>query len=186
MSVQVERWVFTADEYHRMSEAGILTEDDRVELIDGEILRMSPIGSRHIGCVNRLNALFSDRVGKLAIVSIQNLIHIDDYSEPEPDVALLKPRADFYSQSLATAEEVLLIIEVADTSVEYDRYVKLPVYARAGIPEVWIVDVPGAGVEINTEPLNGVYQQSRRAIRGEMLTPLSFPSIKVSVEDIVG
>jgi Uma2 family endonuclease len=169
-----------------MSEAGILTEDNRVELIDGEILKMSPIGSRHVGCVNRLNTLFSSRVGLLAIVSVQNPIRIDDYSEPEPDIALLKPRVDYYSQSLATAEEVLLIIEVADTSVDYDRNVKLPVYARAGISEVWIADLPGDGVEVNTEPMNGAYQKSRRAIRGEILTLEIFPTFKISVEDILG
>ena len=169
-----------------MSQAGILTEDDRVELIDGEILKMSPIGSRHVGCVNRLNTLFSSGVGQLAIVSVQNPIRIDDYSEPEPDMALLKPRGDFYSQSLATAEDVLLIIEVADTSVEYDRNVKLPVYARAGILEVWIADLPGDGVEVNTEPINGAYQKTRRASRGEILIPVSFPTFRVGVEDILG
>src|SRR5215472_11793644 len=116
MSIQVEKWTFTVDDYHRMLEAGILSEDDRVELIDGEIVKMCPIGSRHVGCVNRLNTLLVPKVGRAAIVSVQNPVVLDDYSEPEPDIALLKPRADFYSQSHATPQEVLLIIEIAETS----------------------------------------------------------------------
>lgn len=186
MSVQVERWIFTADEYHRMSEAGILLEDDRVELIDGEILKMSPIGSRHVGCVNRLNAFLSSRVGRFTIVSVQNPIRLNDYSEPQPDITLLNPRDDFYSRSLPATGDVLLIIEVADTSVEYDRNVKLSVYARAEIPEVWIVDLPGDGVEVNSKPVNGSYQSSKRAKRGELLTPKRIPDLKIRVEDILG
>ncbi|HEY7911893.1 MAG TPA: Uma2 family endonuclease, partial [Blastocatellia bacterium] len=118
MSVQVEKWVFTVDEYHRMSEAGILTEADRVELIEGEIIKMSPIGKQHAACVKRLNAILSRKVGDAAIISVQDPIRLDDYSEPEPDVALLRPRDDFYSGELPGAEDVFLIIEVADTSVE--------------------------------------------------------------------
>src|SRR5215467_3550089 len=115
MSVELQRWTFTADDYHRLAEVGILTEDDRVELIDGEIIKMSPIGSRHVACVNKLNTLLSQRVGNAGIVSVQNPIGVDEYSEPEPDIALLQPRPDFYSKSLATAGDVLLVIEVADT-----------------------------------------------------------------------
>ena len=186
MSVQVEKWVFHVDEYHKMSEAGILSEDDRVELIEGEIIKMSPIGSRHAACVKRLNALLNRRVGQAAIISVQDPIRLDDYSEPEPDIALLKFRDDFYSQSLPTADDVLLIIEVADTSVEYDRSVKLPLYARAGIPEVWLADLPGDGVEAYSEPVNGAYQKFRRAKRGEVLTPEEFPGLMLSVDEILG
>src|SRR5580704_10507425 len=132
MSVQVERRVFTVEEYHRMAEAGILSEDDRVELTDGEIIKMSPSGSRHVACVNRLNAVLTSAIGRAAIVSVQNPFAVNDYSEPQPDIVILKPRNDFYAHSLPTAQDLLLIIEVADTSLSYDRNVKVPAYARAG------------------------------------------------------
>jgi Uma2 family endonuclease len=186
MSVQVERWIFNVDEYHRMSEAGILSEDDRIELIEGEIVKMSPIGSRHIGCVNRLNTILNRTAGQLAIISVQNPILLDDYSEPEPDIALLKHRPDFYSQSLATVEDVLLIIEVADTSVEYDRNVKLPLYAKAGIPETWLANLPEDRVEAHSQPINGIYEKVRVAKRGECLSPEAIPNLVLSVEDILG
>jgi Uma2 family endonuclease len=186
MSVQLEHWIFSVDEYHRMLETGILSEDDHVELIEGEIVKMSPIGSRHVACVNRLNGLLSRKVGRDVIVSVQNPFRLDDYSEPEPDIALIKPREDFYAQSLATPSDVLLIIEVADTSVEVDRRVKIPLYARAGIPEVWLANLPEDRVEAHSETVNGVYQKVRIAKRGEVLTSESIPNLSVSVDDVVG
>jgi len=183
---QVESWVFSVDEYHRMAEAGILSEDDRVELIEGEIIKMSPIGSHHVGCVNRLNTLLNRRVGPAAIVSVQNPIRLDEYSEPEPDLALLKPRDDFYAQSLPTAGDVLLIIEVAETSVDYDRDVKLPLYARAGIPEVWLANLPDDRVEAYSQPVNGKYQTVRYAGRGESLAPECLPNLVLSVDEMLG
>lgn len=186
MSVQLEHWVFNVDEYHRMVETGILSEDDHVELIEGEIVKMSPIGSRHVACVNRLNRLLNRQVGQELIVSVQNPLRPDDYSEPEPDIALIKPRDDFYAQSLATPEDVLLRIEVADTSVELDRRVKLPLYARAGIPEVWLASLPEDRVEAHSEPVNGVYQKVRIARRGESISSESIPHLVVSVGEILG
>lgn len=186
MSVQVERWVFSVDEYHRMAEAGILSEDDRVELIEGEIFKMSPIGSLHAACVKRLNALLNRRAGHEAIVSVQDPIRLDDYSEPEPDIALLKPRADFYAQSLPTADDVLLIIEVSDTSINYDRDVKLPLYARVGIPEVWLANLPEDRVEAYSQPVSGIYQKVRYAERGESLSPERIPNLMLSVDEILG
>src|ERR671938_544657 len=141
MSVQVAKRCFSVDEYYRMGEAGILTEDDRVELIEGEIIEMSPIGSRHAACVNRLNTLLGRHLRQTAIVSVQNPIRLDAYSEPEPDVALLRPRADYYESGHPTPADALLIVEVADTSADYDRIIKLPLYAKAGIPEAWLVDL---------------------------------------------
>src|ERR1044071_4301566 len=147
MSVQVEKWVFTVDEYHRISEAGILSEDDRVELIEGEIIKMSSIGKYHAACVKRLNSVLNRRVGEYAIISVQDPIRLDDYSEPEPDIALLKLSDDYYAQQLPSAKEVLWIIEVADTSVEYDRTVKLPLYAKGEIPEAWLANIREDRVE---------------------------------------
>jgi Uma2 family endonuclease len=186
MSVQLEHWVFSVDEYHRMLETGILTEDDHVELIEGEIVKMSPIGSRHVACVNRLNGLLNRKVGQDVIVSVQNPFRLDNYSEPEPDIALIKPRDDFYAQSLATPADLLLIIEVADTSAEVDRRVKLPIYARAGIPEVWLINLPEDRVEAHAEAVNGVYQKVRILKRGESLSSESIPKLVLSVDEILG
>jgi Uma2 family endonuclease len=142
MSVQLQKHYFKVDEYYRMAEAGVFAEDARVELIDGEVIEISPIGKRQAGCVNRLNRILHRKVGDLAIVSVQNPISIDEFSEPQPDLTLLKPRADFYSNSHPTPADVMVIVEVADTTVEYDRNVKLPIYARAGVPEAWLVVLP--------------------------------------------
>jgi Uma2 family endonuclease len=186
MSVQVEKWVFTVDEYHRMSEAGILAETDRVELIEGEIVKMSPIGKYHAACVKRLNSILNRRVGEYAIVSVQDPIRLNDYSEPEPDIALLKPRDDFYAQDLPTVEDVLLIIEVADSSVEYDRNVKLPLYAKAGISETWIANLRDDGIEVCSQPANGAYQKVRFTNRDEAISPEALPNLVITVEEILG
>ena len=113
MSVQTARRLFNTEEYHRMAAAGILCEDDRVELLQGEIVEMSPIGSRHVACVNRLTQRFSTLLGKRAIVSVQNPVLLGEFSEPEPDLALLRWRDDFYGEALPRAEDVLLLVEVA-------------------------------------------------------------------------
>lgn len=186
MSVQVERHHFTVDEYYRMGAAGIFAEDDRVELIDGEIIRISPISSRHAACVRRLDALLNRLVSNLAQVSAQNPIRVNDFSEPEPDIALLRPRADFYAQAHPTPADVLLVIEVADTSVEYDREIKGPLYARAGIAEMWLVDLPEDLIEIYTNPAGGSYQNVRRATRGESFAAQSFPDLTFNVDEILG
>lgn len=186
MSVQIEKWVFTVDEYHRMSEAGILSEDDRVELIEGEIIKMSPIGKYHAACVKRLNSVLNRRVGDYAIISVQDPIRLDDYSEPEPDIALLNPRDDFYAQEFPTAEDVLLIIEVADTSVEYDRSVKLPLYAKANIAETWLANIREDRIEVYSQPVNGIYQNVRLIMRGETLSPEAQPKLALTVEEILG
>ena len=139
---------FTVAEYHQMAVGGVFSEDDRVELIDGEVLEKTPIGSRHAGCVNRLNRLLVGAVGERAVVSVQNPVQVGDWSEPQPDIAVLRPRPDFYSDGHAQPADVLLLVEVADTSGPYDRGVKVPLYLAGGIPEVWVVDLPGDAVEV--------------------------------------
>jgi Uma2 family endonuclease len=126
MSVQGQKHQFNVDDYYRMAEVGLLSEDHRVELIGGEIIEMSPIGSTHGGAVKRSSAFLNRKLGDAAIVSVQNPVRLDDFSEPQPDIALLKPRKDFYSNSHPTPPDVLVVIEVADNSVAYDRNVKLP------------------------------------------------------------
>jgi Uma2 family endonuclease len=186
MSVQVARRIFTVDEYHRMGAAGIFSEDDRVELIEGEILQMSPIGSRHAGSVKRTARLFNYLLGDRVIVSVQDPIVLNDFSEPQPDIALVKPREDFYTQSHPTATDVLLIIEIADSSVAFDHDIKLPAYARSGVPEVWLADIPAETVTAHTEPANGVYRTVRTYRRGDAITPIHFPDLSIEVANLLG
>lgn len=186
MTVRVERRSFSVHEYHRMAEAGILSEDDRVELIEGEIVKMSPIGSRHAACVGRLNMLFQRLVRLDAIVSVQDPIRLDVYSEPEPDVALVSLREDFYSGEHPGPGDVLLLIEVADTSVERDLEVKLPLYARAGIPETWLVNLPTETIEVHTRPDGGEYRETVRVKRGETLKPRTVPGLELAADEIFG
>ena len=186
MSVQLQKHYFNVHEYHRMAEVGLLSEDSRVELIEGEIIEMSPIGSTHGGTVNRSSKLLHRKLDDIAIVSVQNPVHIDDFSEPQPDLALLKPRKDFYSRSHPTPEDVLVVIEVADTSVHYDRNVKLPLYARAGIPEAWLMILRKEVVEVHSQPKNGKYQKVQRLKRGKSLTSPTIPGLSCRVEDLLG
>jgi Uma2 family endonuclease len=141
MAVEVLRRTFTVEDYHRMAQAGILTEDDRVELLEGEIVEMTPIGPRHAACVNRLSQLFSDRLQGRALVSVQNPIHLSELSEPQPDLALLRPRPDFYAEAHPRPSDSLVVLEIAETSAEVDREKKVPLYGQAGISETWLVDL---------------------------------------------
>src|SRR2546426_2118990 len=141
MSITLEKRRFTVDEYHRMAEAGIFSEDESVELLEGEIVEMTPISSRHAACVNKLTRLFTRELGERVVVSVQNPVALTETSEPQPDLALLRPRADFYAAGHPGPEDVLLMVEVADTSATSDRAVKVPLYARAGIEEVWLIDL---------------------------------------------
>jgi Uma2 family endonuclease len=179
-----KRRQFKVSEYYRMAEAGVLSPEDRVELIEGEVITMSPIGSRHAACVRRLDASLTRSIPHLAIVSIQSPIAIDEYSEPEPDVALLKPRDNYYSDRHPRPEDVLLVIEVAETSLEYDRLVKLPLYARAGIPEAWLVNLSKDVIEVHTEPVNGVYQACRIVTRGETIASLVLTELTIETADL--
>ena len=154
----LQRHRFTVTDFHRMGEVGILSEDDRLELIDGEIFDMPPIGSQHGGRVNHLNRILTKAVGESAIVSVQNPIILGDHSELEPDLALLRPRPDFYTDSHPHAPDVLLLIEVADSTLQTDRDIKVPLYARHGIPEVWIVDIRDRRILRFAHPKQGVYQ----------------------------
>jgi len=175
---------FTVAEYDRMIEAGILLEDERIELIDRAIVTMSPIGVRHVGCVNILNSLLTEALGRTVIVSVQNPVHLGEHSEPQPDVTVLRPRGDSYSHSLATAADILLLIEVAETSLDYDRTVKVPLYARAGIPEVWVINLAAETVEVYTEPGTPAYQSVRTRKKGDTLTPTALPDLTLPVDQL--
>ena len=186
MPVQLVRRFFTVEQYYRMAEAGILSADDRVELIEGEIVEMTPIGSRHAACVKRLIRLLDRAVGDHAVVSAQDPVRLSERSEPQPDLALLRPRADFYAQAHPGPQDILLVVEVAETSASYDREVKLPLYARAGIPEVWLIDLEGRGIEIFRQPGSQGYQDVRRVGREERLAPQAFPDLDFAVAEIMG
>jgi Uma2 family endonuclease len=167
-----------------VGEARILHEDDRVELIEGEIVEMAAIGTRHFACVNQLNRLLVRGVGDAAIVSVQNPVRLDERTEPQPDLTVLRVRD--YRESLPLPEDVLLLIEVSDTTLRYDRGVKLPLYARAGIREVWIVDLPGETAERHTDPSGDGYRRTEQARRGQALAPLAFPKLALRVDDLLG
>lgn len=185
MAVEVLRRRFTVEEYYLMAKAGILGEDDRVELIDGEIVEMPPIGIPHASHVDLLTQLFILRLGGRAIVRVQNPVRLGEHSEPQPDIALLRPRDDFYAAAHPGPSDVLLIIEIADTSIDYDREVKGPLYARAGIPEYWLVDLAGQRIEIYRDPRAGEYRQVRLVRQAERLAPEALPSLELSSSDIL-
>lgn len=186
MSGAPARRMFTTAEYHRMGEAGILTEDDRVELIEGEIIRMTPIGPLHTSTVDRLTSLFVSRVGSRAIVRVQGPIVLDRYSEPQPDLTLLKPRADFYAGRHPHPSDVLLAVEVMQTSADFDRGVKFPLYARGGIAEVWLIDVNARTITIGRKPTLRGYRDTATRAGSERLAPAALPRIAFRVSELLG
>lgn len=177
---------FTADEFHLMSERGILRPDERLELLDGEILEMAAIGSRHMGGVNTIMEWFVVRLVGRAVVSIQNPVRLSSGSELEPDLTLLRFRADRYAAALPVPDDVLLLVEVADTSYRYDRMAKLPHYAESGIPEVWIVDLQRKLLLASRLPRAGHYEQMLTVRPGEALSPTAFPELAFPVAELFG
>ena len=182
----VIRRPLTVVDYHRMGEAGILSEADRVELIEGELVAMSPVGSRHVGTVNAFTRLLIGAVGDRGVVSVQNPIRLDDRSEPEPDVAVLRPRADDYRTALPMPPDVLLVIKVADSTLAYDRDVKAPLYAVHGLPEFWIVDLAGRAIEVHRKPEGGLYTDVSRVGAGSTLEPVLLLGVSVPVATVLG
>jgi Uma2 family endonuclease len=174
---------FTVDEYRHMGETGIFQEDDRVELIEGEIVEMSPIGSPHSGANMRIHKRLEQAVGEHAIVSSQNPVILGKYSEPQPDIALLRPRDDFYTASHPTPDDVLLLIEVAESSLRYDREIKLPLYASHGIPEVWLADLQARQLLRFSRPAGGRYQTTETADTGH---PIPLPGLTGLAVDLSG
>ncbi len=168
---------FTVAEYHRMAEVGIFAPDERVELLDGQIIPMSPIGSQHAAHVRRLQELFSAfRSTELRYaISVQNPIRLGQHSEPEPDIALLRPRADYYAEAHPTAADVYLVVEVADSSLAYDQQQKVPRYAAAGIAEVWVLDVLAARLTVYRQPGAAGYGQQFAPAADDPLTLAALP-----------
>ena len=185
MTVTVERRRFTVDEFRRLAEVGLVAPDERLELIEGEVMRMSPIGRRHAGCVDYLTTVLARQCGEGARVRVQNPLSVDTASELYPDVALVKARADFYRRENPTGLDALLVIEVSDTTLVYDSDVKVPLYARAGVPVVWVVDLQGQAVEVFTGPTPNGYDARRRHRPGETLDCPAVSGVAVPVSELV-
>ena len=186
MRSEITRKLFTVDEYYRMAEVGIFDPDARLELIEGEILEMSPVGTRHVACVNRATALFVKRFGDRAIVSVQNPLRLSNYTEPQPDIVVLKPRDDYYEEKRIEWEDALLVIEVSDTTIRRDRDLKLPLYAKAGVSELWIEDLRHNTLFVYRDPGTATYGQSLTFHRGDSISLLAFPDITFTVEELIG
>ncbi|HET9492720.1 MAG TPA: Uma2 family endonuclease [Chloroflexia bacterium] len=186
MTAYPKPYRFTSDQFHRMAEIGLLKKDQRVELIDGEVVYMSLVSKRQAGVVNRVVALLHRLLGEDAIVAVQNPMSVAKYTEAYPDIAALALRDDYYASELPTPADARLIIEVADTSLAYDRDVKVPLYAHGGVPEVWVVDLNGDVVHVYRKPEEGAYTEARTLTRGDTLPLPGTPGAVVKVEDILG
>jgi Uma2 family endonuclease len=184
MSAPLPRHKLNLTDYHRMIEAGIFTPEQRIELLEGELFDMAPIGPAHSGTTNYLTRLFFQAVGDKAIVSVQNPIMLGDNSEPQPDLCLLCSREDFYEKSHPAATDVLLLIEIADTSASADRAYKIPLYARHGIPEVWLIDVKRQQLEIHRQPEQGQYRQVYLAQPNERIALSQLAEIEIALSQI--
>lgn len=177
---------FTVEEYHQMGEAGILGPEDRTELIDGEVVLMPPIGDWHQETVDRATELFVLRFGDVARVRIQGPARLDPHNEPQPDVLLLRRKSGFYGAGHPGPEDVLLAIEVSDTTVRYDRQTKIPLYARLGVPETWQIERRRDTVTVFRNPSPDGYQDVRVLSRGDTIVPIAFPDREVAVVDLLG
>lgn len=185
-AVEVARKLFTVGEYEQMIKAGIFHEDERLELVAGEIVEMSPINVHHAACVKRLNHFFNQQLGERVIVSVQDPIRLDERSEPEPDIALLQPRTDFYIGGHPEPEDILLLVEVAESSLVYDQRVKIPLYAKGGVAEVWLVNLSGRKIESYRQPTFEGYQVTQTYRLRDTIYPQAFPDCLLMVADILG
>jgi Uma2 family endonuclease len=185
MQIEPIRRPFSVEEYERMVEVGILGKEDRVELIEGEILEMSPIGNRHMACVDRTATLLLPPLLGHSIVRVQGAIRLGDYNKPQPDLILLRHRKDFYSAQGAVTRDALLVIEVSDSSIRYDRGPKLRVYARHGVHEVWIEDLTTDSLLVFRDAEGGAYMTQRTFKPGDSVAPLAFPELVLSVSSLL-
>ncbi len=183
--VEPVRHKLTVHDYHRMGEFGILTPEHRVELIDGDVIDMSPIGSGHVSVVADLTMLIAPRVAGSVIVSVQSPVRLGLHNEPQPDLVVLRPRHDRYRAALPKAEDVILLVEVADTPVAYDRGIKLPLYARHGIQEVWIINLPAKKIEIYRQPHSTGYGEKLEAGPDDTLSPETLPELTLAAEALL-
>lgn len=184
MAVELPRRLFSVSEYHRMIDAGVLGPEDRIELLEGEIVEMSPIGSRHASCVKKLNALLNSALSGRAVVGVQDPVAISESTELQPDLSLLRLRDDFYASAHPRPADILLIIEVADTSSDYDRRVKMPLYAKAGLPEVWLIDLGQNVVQVYRQPSQSQFTSAEVRRREDSLPLPGLEGIRLRVADM--
>ena len=181
-----ERRPFTNAEYHALAEAGVLAPDERVQLIAGDVIVMSPVGNPHATCVTFISdELYILRQTERACVRTQNPLVMPDDSEPEPDAMLLAWREDGYAFRAPHPEDVLLLVEVSDSTLGYDRDVKMSLYAAAGVPEAWLVNLREDWIESNTQPTENGYRSTRRYALGDIIAPQAFPDLAIPVERII-
>lgn len=185
MSILSTKKRFTVDEYHRMVDAGILREGERVELIDGEVLTMSPIGARHMAALDRANRLFVMRLGETAIVRVGGSVRLGHFNEPQPDLVVLRPKEDFYVSGAAGISDIYVILEVSDSSLRFDLAVKAGLYAEWGIAEYWVVDVEKDVLIAHTEPAGNSFRTVRSYHRGEVITPVLLPACSLEVVSLL-
>lgn len=176
---------FSVEDYHKLGAAGVLNADSRVELIDGELIDMAPVDSLHASVVNALSMLFARQAADRAIVSTQNPVSLPPTSEPQPDIALLQPRSDGYRNALPTADDVLLLVEVADTTLAYDRTEKLSLYAKRRIREVWIVNLPDRALEMYRDPRDGKYRTKLEQLSSGCASPEALPAVFVELSELL-
>lgn len=182
----VDHLRFDVEQFERMDAAGVLDPDVRYELLEGEIVEMSAVGARHAAVVDRVSEELVFRLRRRATIRGQNPVKLLPRSMPQPDLAVVRRRQDFYAGGHPTAEDVHLLIEVADSSLRFDRVVKLPIYAHHGIPEVWVVDVTGQVVHVHLDPVDGAYREVRTVARSETFAPQAFPDLTLTPEDLLG
>lgn len=186
MSLSLITRKFTVEEYEKMATEGIIKPDEKVELIRGEIIKMSPMGTRHAAGIDRLIQLLYQKLGQKILLRVQNPIRLNNNSQPEPDLSLLIPRSDFYAAAHPCPQAIYLIIEVSDSTLDYDRYTKIPLYAEANIKEVWSVNLKEECLEVYRYPLQGGYQAIQKYYRGGSIFIESFSAIGLNLIEILG
>jgi Uma2 family endonuclease len=185
MTIELRRYRFNVEQYHKLGEIGLFAEGDRIELIDGDLALMSPRSTHHIACVINLGALLVMAFLETGVVSVQNPIRLNDFTEPLPDFAVFRPQPHGYRESMPTGRDTLLVIEVADSTVRYDRNIKLPRYAEAGVPEVWIVDLQANEIEISWAARGRRYTSSRVYLPGQVVESPTVSELRLDVDAIL-
>ncbi len=182
---KLPRYRLTVDDFEKIGKIGIFKEDDRIELVEGDLIKMAPIGQKHLGVVLWLDRKFNAALSpSSALISVQNPIRLNKHSELYPDVAILRPRDDFYIGGKPTADDILLVVEVSDTTLHYDRETKIPLYARYKIPEAWLVDLPNKRIEIHLQPSKNQYRKTLRPERIRQITPSTIPGVSINLAEL--
>ena len=176
---------FTVEQYHQMAEATFFAPEERLELIRGEIIEMSPIGLKHATVVKRLNNFLTYQLHNQAIIGVQDPVQLDNFSEPQPDISVLKMRSDFYELEIPKSQDILWLIEVSDKSLKYDQEIKLPLYAESKIHEVWLVNLNNNTLEVYRNPQNNIYQEEQILQVNQSLSSLAFPNLIIDIKEIL-